>query len=216
MPKSLIFHFVDNEIALSMQKIDRSKLYGYKEVEVVDENEQKCELATLAEDGRTVVGKGGTAMAYLSVDGDWCERTNIKPVDLEGDEITPVKSSFSSAIELREKATIDQYLNHNIRLMYRMELNIESEEDGASENDAYEKLLQELKSGTIYSFPYSYRGGLEADVGFLLTNHNEELFFVVGDPTDVEMVGLQQTAPSTVEEETAEDSAAGLMDFDMI
>ena len=216
MPKSLIFQFSDSQVALSMQKVDRSKLYGYKEIEVLDEHDNKCELATLAEDGRTVVGKGGTAMAYLTVDGEWCERNEIVPVDLEGEKIEPVKSSFSSAIELRKKVDLDEYLNHNIRLIYRMELDIQSEEDGATENAAFEELLKELKEGAIYCFPYSYRGGLEADSGFLLTNHNDELFFVVGDPTDVEMVGLQQTAPSTVEDESTDDAAADLMDFDMI
>ena len=216
MPRSLNFHFNDSEISLTMHKVDRSRLYGFKEVEVVDENDNKCELATLAEDGRTVVGKGGTALAYLSVDGNWCERDKIKPVNLEGDEITPVKSSFSSAIDLREKVSIDEYLNHNIRLIYRMELNIESEEDGPTESDAFENLMQELKSGAIYNFPYSFRGGLEADAGFLLTNHNDELFFVVGDRSNVEMIGLQQVAAATQDEEPSSDAGADLMDFDMI
>ena len=47
-------------------KIDRSDLYGFKEVEVLDEHGQRCELATLADDGKTVVGRGGVTYAYLA------------------------------------------------------------------------------------------------------------------------------------------------------
>ena len=58
-----------------MTKVDRAKLYGYKELLVLDENGETCEMATLAEDGHTVVGKGGTGMGYLSADGQWCDKS---------------------------------------------------------------------------------------------------------------------------------------------
>ena len=120
MAKALVFQLDEFSIPLTMKKVDRSKLYGYKEVEVLDENEQRCELATLAEDGRTVIGIGGTAMAYLSVDGDWCERTEIIPINLEGEEISPVPSSFSAPVDLKDTVPMEFYLEHNIRLVYQM------------------------------------------------------------------------------------------------
>ena len=51
---------------------------------------------------------------------------------------------------------------------------------------------------------------------FVLTNHNGELFFVVGDRSNVEMIGLQQVAAATQDEEPSSDAGADLMDFDMI
>ena len=33
-----------------------------------------------------------------------------------------------------------------------------------------EDLLNELRAGAIYSFPFSYRGGLNPSVGFLLAS----------------------------------------------
>lgn len=214
MAKALIFEFGGNEVSLSMKKVDRAKLYGYKDVEVLDEDDGVCELATLAEDGRTVVGKGGTAMSYLDVDGNWCERTEIKPINLEGEEITPVGSSFSAPIELAEKVSIEDYLQHNIRLIYQMDV-VETEEETESSSAAFQQLLTELKQGAIFKFKYSYRGGLEPDVGFLLTNHADDIFFLVGNKSTVDFVGLQQAAVVSSEAED-EDDGTDLMDFDMI
>jgi len=189
-----------------MHKVDRSKLYGFKELEVNDGEGDPCELATLADDGKTVIGKGGTGIGYLTADGLWCDKSNLTPVDIEGEKIEPVKSSFGTAIPLTETVTTEEFLNHNIRLCYIMK----SEE-------LCEPLMAKLKDNQIFKFPYSYRGGLEADAGFLLMNMEQEVFFLVGDPTVVEFVGLQQAAPVAAEEETTEDkSDDGLMDFGMI
>ena len=69
MAKSLVFQFDGANVAFQMNKIDRSKLYGYKELEILDEQGQTCELATLADDGKTIVGRGGISIGYLSADG---------------------------------------------------------------------------------------------------------------------------------------------------
>ena len=76
-----------------------------------------------------------------------------------------------------------------------------------------DSLRAELQQGTIYKFPYSYRGGLEADAGFLLMGEDGHIFFCVGSPTKVDFVGLAQVA--VIEEESNEEEM-DLMDFDMI
>jgi hypothetical protein len=201
--KPLVFKYGGGELAFTLGKVDRSKLYGYKELEVLDSKGRRCELATLAGDGHTVIGRGGTSLAYLSPDGQWCEKSQLKPVDLEGKEICPVGSSYAAPIDCLAPCTIDEYLQHNIRLVYVL----------SSENDMT-SLRQELASGTILKFPYSYRGGLEADAGFLLTGEDGNVFMAVGNPTKVEMLGLAQVA--VVEEEEAAVEEGDLMDFDMI
>ncbi len=203
MAKPLVFQFGDVELAFQLNKVDRSKLYGYKEVEVLDEKGQRCELATIADDGRTVVGKGGTGLGYVSASGEWCEKTDLTPVDVEGNTIQPVPSSYAAATKLFETASSDEFLRHNIRLVYALDC----------EGDASD-LAAELKKGTIFSFPYSYRGGLEADAAFLLAGQDGTIFLAVGNPTDIEFVGLQQAMVMS-EEESAEDEA-DMMDFDMI
>lgn len=205
MPRTLSFLLGDNQIDFSMHKVDRSRLYGFKELLVLDEEGEPCELTTLAEDGKTLIGKGGTGIGYLDADGNWVDKSDLTAVDLEGNEIDPVPSSFAAPIALGEKTDAEEFLNHNIRLIYRLE------------SEALDqKLAGELADGAIFRFDYSFRGGLEADVGFLLHNEAGEIFFLVGDPSNVEYVGLQQAAP-TASESTGDDASADdLMDFGMI
>ncbi|MFK7766768.1 MAG: hypothetical protein AB8B55_06065 [Mariniblastus sp.] len=206
MPKPLQFEFGGEAIEFEMNKVDRSKLYGFKVVEVLDEHGVPCELTTLADDGKTLIGKGGTGIGYLSADGEWCDKSELKAVNLEGKEIVPVPSSFSAPVKLETEISIDEYLNHNIRLIYQLE-----------PKTITETLHKKLNDGVIFKFPYSYRGGLEADAGILLMNDDDEVFFLVGDETSIEFKGLQQAAPvAPPEEEDDEADAGGLMDFGMI
>jgi hypothetical protein len=172
-------------------------------MEVLAEDGRRCELATLADDGRTVVGRGGTGIGQLSVDGLWCDKTTLKPVDLEGKQIHPVPSSFSAPIPLVQEASAIDYLSHSIRLVYQL-----LPEDGV------DGLVDELKKGTIFSFPYSYRGGLVADAGFLLLGEEDHIFLAVGNPTTLEFIGLQEAVAVPEEEQEAEEDDS--MDFDMI
>lgn len=202
MAKPLVFQFGDCDLALVMNKVDRSKLYGYKEVEVLDDQGRRCELATLAGDGRTVVGRGGTGIAQLAPDGTWCDKGALRPVNVEGVEIQPVPSSFGAPIKLFETATVEEYLSHTIRLVYQLTCDADLTD-----------LKAELARGTIFKFPYSFRGGLEADAGFLLANEEGEIFLAVGNPTRIEFIGLAQVAAA---EEEGEVDETDLMDFDMI
>ena len=205
MPKPIKFSHDGKQLVFQMQKVDRIKLYGFKELVVHDENEQPCELATLAEDGKTLVGKGGSGIGQLTADGKWTDKSKLKPIDLEGNEITPVPSSFAAPIELAQESTIDDYLDHNVRLIYELSIDNES----ATE----EELVGKLKEGVIFKFPYSYRGGLEADVGFLMFNAEQKVFFLVGESTLVDFVGLQQVATPV---EGDDDDGTDLMDFSMM
>lgn len=193
MAKQLVFTLDGEEIALGMQRVDRRKLYGYKETLVLDEDDEPCELATLAGDGRTVVGKGGIAMAYVSADGEWRSKAELTPIDLDGEPISPVASSFDEPIPLGERVSVETYLDHDIRAVYLLE----SEEDVAP-------LRAELAKGVIFSFPFSYRGGLEADAAFLLEGGDGKVFMTVGRAAAIAYVGLQESAGMAVTAETAD------------
>lgn len=208
MAKPLVFRLGDEDIALNINKIDRTKLYGSKEVEAVDEHDQVCELATLADDGHTMIGRGGTGLLWLDADGRWCDKSELKPVNVHGEEIKPVESSFGQTIKLFDTASVEQYLEHNIRLVYQVE--------PTSDAINIDSLANELRKGTIFSFPYSYRGGLEADVGFLLMNEEDQIMLAVGNPSAIAYVTVQNQAAVEEVADEAEESEGDLMSFDMI
>jgi hypothetical protein len=205
MPRQLLFQFGEATFAFEMQKVDRDKLYGFKESEVLDEEGRLCELATLAGDGCTLIGRGGTGIGYRSATGLWCDKKSLKPTDLEGREIQPVPSSFDAPIPLVRTVDVETYLNHNLRSVYVLEA-----VEGAG------PILEELKKGTIFAFAFSYRGGLEADTGFLLTGQDGNVFFAVGSEANLQFVGLGQSQGLIEEEEETEEDSEDIMDFGMI
>ena len=206
MAKPLVFQWRDRQISFNMAKVDRARLYGFKETEVLDDRGQKCELATLAQDGQTIVGRGGAAFGNLTVDGTWIEKGQLRPVDPAGQTLQPVPSSFAAPVPLTETATADEYLDCAVRSIYLME-----------SADDIGPLCEELKAGTIYRFPYSFRGGLEPDLGFLLANGEGAVFCAIGKPSKVEFLALAQAAPAVEDEElSGDEEEADAMDFSMM
>ena len=183
--------------------MDRTKLYGFIDVEALDSKNRKCTLATLADDGRTIVGTGGSSFAVMSPDGEWLERSALKAVDREGKPVVPVGSSYAGPVIIKHTATIDEYLSHNIKNIYML-----------NPQGQVEEFIAELKRGTIFQFPYSFRGGLEADAGFVLAGADGGIFFCVGQPTNIHFLGLEQlAAPVDDDEGSGEEDS---MDFGMM
>jgi hypothetical protein len=203
MAKPLVLEYRGNQLNLSLEKVDRTKLYGYVDTEVLDERGQLCEMATLNGDGNTLVGRGGTALATLSPAGLWREKSGLHPVDPEGNAVTPVRSSFDAPVILDKTATIDDYLGHNIHLLYRLDI-----EGNAAD------LLDELRAGAIYTFPFSYRGGLEANAGFLIMGSDGNVFLAAGSTPRFDYVGLSQPGPAAEEDDETDDEDD--LGFDML
>lgn len=203
MARPLTLVYEDVELPFFPEKVDRSKIYGFVDVQALDEEGRRCDLATLADDGRTLIGRGGTALAVLSVDGEWLEKGKLRPVDPEGKTITPAASSFNAPIRLVQKVTIDEFLSHNVRSVYLM----------GCDGDLT-ALKSALAGGAIFTFPFSFRGGLEADQGFLLQGQDQNLFLAIGQPTRLHFVGLEQVAAGDDEGADVEDEDS--LDFGMM
>jgi hypothetical protein len=202
--KPLVVVFEGEQIALGLQKVERSDLYGDVEIESVDPQGRSVTLASLDGDGQTLVGSGGTAFAYLDSSRRWTDKSALRRTTLEGVELQPVPSSFSAPVEIAATATIDEYLTHNIRAIYRLDV---------QEGDA-SVLQTALKSGAILTFPFSYRGGIDPDVAFLLNNAAGETFLALGKPAAIDFLGFDQAvAPLEVEEDVddAEEIDFGMM-----
>jgi hypothetical protein len=205
MAKPLKFLFRAESVEMTLEKIDRAKLYGYLDTEVQDDAGKKCELATLLSDGHSMVGKGGSALAYFNPDGLWCTRAELQPVDVHGKPITPVKSSFDVPITLSESVTVDEFLTYNIQLIYHAVPGAESPE-----------LMLELRAGKIFRFPFSYRGGVESSPAFLLLSGEGHPFMCVGTATAIEFVGPTATAALIADETAAAGEDEDALDFSLV
>lgn len=206
MAKALVFKHGSTDLSFNLERVDRKKLYGQLDTEVVDEQGRPCQLAILGGDGKTLVGRGGSALCMLDADGGYCDRSTLRPVGVDGAPLTKVASTFAAPVVLDQRASIDEYLAHNIKAIYALQPPM-----GA------DALLAELRGGALYSFAFSYRGGLDPDVGFLLANSEGLPFLAVGKKTRLKFVALPEIADPDAEADLAEDSDDDdSMDFGML
>ena len=208
MPRSLAFSFKDATFDAQIIKVDRTHLYGSVSVETDTMDGERCDVATLAVDGKTLIPTGGTAMGYVNPDGEWVERDELQPVDLSGEPVDEVESSFDAPIALDTECEADVFLNHNVRLVYRLK----------TDTELPKAIIKKLQAGTIYQFGFSYRGGVGYDPAFVLADNNDNIWMMVTTPNDIQSVGLEQAAICYGEslDEDTEDEDADTIDFNML
>jgi hypothetical protein len=117
MPKNLVLSLDGKEFEVLLTKVDREDLYGNIEIEAFDEKGKPATLKVLAADGKTLIDKGGTALAAVNEKGDSMDRTQLKAVDIDGDEIERVESSFNQVNKL-DKTDVDSYMGLVVKSVY--------------------------------------------------------------------------------------------------
>ncbi len=202
MARPLVLSLDGQEFSVSIRKIDRDMLYGSMEIEAFDEKGNPAQLLVLAADGKTLLDKGGTALATLDEKGNSIERNTLKTVDLEGKEIDTVESSFSHPNKLAT-AKVDDYLAQLVKSVYILD---------PFEDGSIDYLLDHLSSGLIYRFPFSYRGGTEYDNAFVVGN-GSDAFMIIGKQANFQFSKLNQAARLDTMEE--QDISGDEIDFDL-
>jgi hypothetical protein len=192
MARELILSLDGHEISVELFKLDREKLYGEVEIEAFDEKGNEAAIRVLAADGKTLIDKGGTALTTVNEDGESISRSELVAVDEDGDKIQPVKSSFGEPNVLKE-ASVDAYLSQIVKSVYVLE--------PAAEDSDLDFIHDHLAAGNIYTFPFSYRGGVEYDNAYLLARDNAT-FMIVGKTAELQYVRLNQAAALDTVEET--------------
>jgi len=208
MPRSLDFILNGTEFSANIIKVDRSHLYGTVSIDTADMEGERCSVATLAVDGKTLIPKGGTAMGYVNPEGEWVSRDELNPVDLDGEPVDEVESSFDNPIELAKECSTEDFLDHSVRLVYRLK----------PETAFPDVLLSELKSGKVFQFGFSYRGGVGHDPAFVLCGDEDDVWMMVTTPNQVELVGLTQAAVCLGENQDLDDdeNIDSSIDFGML
>jgi hypothetical protein len=190
MPRPLVLSLDGREFGVRIVKIDREKLYGKVEVEATDEKGNPAQLLILAPDGKTLIDRGGTALATVNEDGDSVSRADLVPVDEEGEKIETVPSSFGQ-VNVLKRVKVEDYLSQLVKNVYLLE----------AEENADQKYLQDhVSSGLIYNFDFSYRGGIEYDNAFVIGNKSDA-FMIIGKPAETEFVRLNQAVDLDATEE---------------
>ena len=203
MARPLILSLDGQEFPVSIEKVDREKLYGTVEIEAFDEKGMPATIKVLAADGKTLIDKGGTALNVVNEEGTSVSRSDLSAVDSNGDPIETVPSSFGRPNVLN-RAQIDDYLSQLVKSVYILR---------SADGEPLDYLHDHLSAGEMYEFPFSYRGGLEYDSAFVVGT-GKDAFMIVGKPAALQFVRLNQAAvlDSVEEEEISGDD----LDFDLL
>jgi hypothetical protein len=203
MPRPLVLSLDGEVFSVGLFKVDRSDLYGEVKIEAFDEKGNPATIRVLAADGNTLIDKGGTALEMIDKDGNSVERGQIKTVDIKGKPLKPVESSFNHTNVLKE-AEIEDYLSLIVKSVYWIQPN---------EGESADVLIEHLKEGRIYSFPFSYRDGIDSDQAYLVGN-GKDAFMVIGQPATLQYIKFNQqtTLDSTEEQEISADD----IDFSLL
>jgi hypothetical protein len=203
MARPLILSLDGQEFPVTLVKIDREKLYGKVEIEAFDEKGREASLRVLAADGKTLIDKGGTALATVTEKGDSIDRTELVPIDADGEKIEQVPSSFGQTNVLKP-ATVEDYFTQVVKSVYIV---------GPHEGADISILHDHLSTDSLFTFPFSWRGGIEYDNAYVI-GAGGEAFIVVGKQAEFEFVKLNQGVVLDSGEE--EEISADDLDFDLL
>ncbi|HMJ09313.1 MAG TPA: hypothetical protein VK468_09935, partial [Pyrinomonadaceae bacterium] len=191
MARELVLSLDGQEFPVNLVKIDREKLYGAIEIEAFDEKGKAATIKVLAPDGKTLIDIGGTALTTVDEKGTSIERSRLLAVDEDGEPIETVPSSFGQPNVLNQAET-DDYLSQIVKSVYLLQ---------PPPDASIDYLQDHLSGGQMYSFPFSYRGGLEYDSAFVVGG-GRDAFMVIGKPAALQFVRLNQAAVLDSIEET--------------
>lgn len=173
MAKPLIVQHDGMEMAFSLSRIERSKLYGTRRRVALDAQERPCSRAALTADGATLILPGMSAQGHFAPDGRWVARSEMMGIDSSGAIVEPQPSTLGVPQSLEGPVDPREVLRSELLSVYLLEP--ETAESG---------LVAELKGGAVYRVPFNYTSGLTVESAFLTAN-DDGLFLLVVRPVDI-------------------------------
>ena len=202
MARTATLTMSDKSYSVGLKKLDRKKIYGWSKIDIFDDSDQACTLASIA-DGQYVLPSGSITLSGFNTKGEYISKSSLIGVDDAGKKVEKVPSIFDEPASLT-KSDLDEFRSLNVKSVYQLGM-----EEGK------EELLGLLEGGDIYSFPFNYRADYEADDAYLLSNAGE-VFAVVGKKVELEYIGLENKEKEIPEEPEVEVSEEDDFDFGML
>ncbi|MBL8976313.1 MAG: hypothetical protein JNK56_37255 [Myxococcales bacterium] len=199
MAKPIIVSFGGVQSNFDHEKLDRAKLYGRRQRQVLDPEGQRCEKAELTRDGTLLVRSGMTAQGYFDDGGTWVPNNKLVGLDEKGNPVPLQPSTLGEAQPLSGPVAPTELLDLAVRSVYAL-----------SPEGLDPKLEAELKAGKIYKFTFNYRADYTPEVAFLVGNASG-YFALVGEPSESDWLELQTVVTEVADEADDEEE----LDFEM-
>lgn len=204
MGKNIHFVIEGKSWSAGISKVDRNKVYGHVEEIISDSNGELCTVASILEDGQTIIVSGATALKTVDSEYKEISKDAIKTVNLDGTDAVLVPSSYDTDAVLTP-GTLDDLFNLEITSVYQLVW-----EDEAAKLD----LIAYLGTNKVLKFVFNYRADFEGADAVLITAQNQ-VFALTGKFLEFQFLENKQVivpedtdADATVEEDS--------MDFGML
>ena len=204
MGKNLHFVIEGKSWSAGISKVDRNKVYGHVEEVISDSNGELCTVASILDDGQTIIVSGATALKTVNSDNREVSKDTIKTVNLDGTDAVLVPSSYDTDAVLTP-GTLDDLFNLEITAVYQLVW-----DDEAAKLD----LISYLSTNKVLKFVFNYRADYEGADAVLITAQNQ-VFALTGKFLEFKFLENKQiiiTEDSEAESNVEEDA----MDFGML
>lgn len=204
MGKNLHFVIEGKSWSAGISKVDRNKVYGHVEELISDSNGELCTVASILDDGQTIIVSGATALKTVNSDNREVSKDTIKTVNLDGTDAVLVPSSYDTDAVLTP-GTLDDLFNLEITAVYQLVW-----DDEAAKLD----LISYLSTNKVLKFVFNYRADYEGADAVLITAQNQ-VFALTGKFLEFKFLENKQiiiTEESEAEANVEEDA----MDFGML
>lgn len=176
MAKSIAVGFAGESSSFTYERLDRERLYGRKERQVIDADGRRCSSAWLSSDGAALVPSGGLALLYVDESFGTVERSSLQAVDDQGAELALLPSTLGSEQPLEGPVPPARLLDHVIHTVYVLT----AETIGSA-------LSAALKDGRIFCSPFNARDDYQRQMLFLVANEHG-IFGLVGSAPGFAMI----------------------------
>ena len=204
MGKNIHFVIEGKSWSAGISKVDRNKVYGHVEEIISDSNGELCSVASILEDGQTIIVSGATALKTVDSEYKEISKDAIKTVNLDGTDAVLVPSSYDTDAVLTP-GTLDDLFNLEITSVYQLVW-----EDEAAKLD----LIAYLGTNKVLKFVFNYRADYEGADAVLITAQNQ-VFALTGKFLEFQFLENKQVI---VPEDTDTDATVeeDSMDFGML
>ena len=204
MGKNIHFVIEGKSWSAGISKVDRNKVYGHVEEIISDSNGELCSVASILEDGQTIIVSGATALKTVDSENKEISKDAIKTVNLDGTDAVLVPSSYDTDAVLTP-GTLDDLFNLEITAVYQLVW-----EDEAAKLD----LIAYLGTNKVLKFVFNYRADYEGADAVLITAQNQ-VFALTGKFLEFQFLENKQVIvpEDTDVDATVEEDA---MDFGML
>jgi hypothetical protein len=204
MGKNINFVIDGKSWSAGISKVDRNKVYGHVEEVITDSNGELCTVASILDDGQTIIVSGATALKTVDSDNKEVNKEQIKTLNLDGSDAVLVPSSYDIDTVLTT-GTLDDLFNLEITAVYQLVW-----DDEAAKLD----LINYLNTNKVLKFEFNYRADYEGADAVLITAQNQ-VFALTGKFLEFQYLENKQVilTEETDADVTVEDDA---MDFGML